>query len=83
MSNKYCLCYVTKMENREQGMSLGSGKMKNGNKTELEMKLPIGLGFKLGFFPIFHFSGFSLRIQEAGERCNIRGESFERGFTSE
>ena len=33
---------------------------------ELEMKcffLLIGLGFKLGFVPIFHFSGFSLRIQ--------------------
>ena len=31
--------------------------MKNGNKTEeLEMKLPIGLGFKLSFLSIFHFT---------------------------
>ena len=34
-----------------------SGKLKNGNlkSRELEMKLPIGLGLKLGFVPIFHF----------------------------
>ena len=34
----------------------GNGKIKNGNKTELEMILLMGLGFKLGFVPIFHFS---------------------------
>ena len=64
-------------------MSSGSGKIKNGNKTGLEMKLPTGLRFKLGFVPIFHFSGFSLRIQVAGERNNVTGEYFETGFTSE
>ena len=30
-----------------------------------------------------HVSGFSLRILAALERCNITGEHFERGFTSE
>ena len=30
-----------------------------------------------------HVSGFSLRILLARERCNITGEHFERGFTSE
>ena len=44
------------------------------------MKLLIGLGFQLGFVPISHFSGFSLRIQVEGERCNITGEYFERDF---
>ena len=28
-------------------------------------------------------SGFSLRILVAGERCNVTGEYFERGSTSE
>ena len=28
-------------------------------------------------------TGFSLRILVAGERCNIAGEYFERGFMSE
>ena len=28
-------------------------------------------------------TGFSLRILVAGERCNIAGEYFERGSTSE
>ena len=28
-------------------------------------------------------SGVSLRILEAGERCNITGEYFEKGSTSE
>ena len=30
-----------------------------------------------------HVSGFSLRILVARERCNITGEHFERGFTSQ
>ena len=29
------------------------------------------------------YAGFSLRIQVAGGRCNVTGEYFERGFTSE
>ena len=29
------------------------------------------------------YPGFSLRIQVAGERCNITGEFFERGSMSE
>ena len=29
------------------------------------------------------FAGFSLRILVAGERCNVTGEHFERGSTSE
>ena len=30
--------------------------MKNGNKQRIGMKLLIGLGFKLGFISIFHFT---------------------------
>ena len=41
--------------NGERKSSTGNGKMKNGNKTELEMKSLIGLRWKLGFFLIFHF----------------------------
>ena len=29
------------------------------------------------------YSGFSLRILVAGERCNVTGKYFERGSTSE
>ena len=37
-------------------MSTGNGKLKNGNNSrELEIKLLIGLGFKLGFVPFFIF----------------------------
>ena len=31
----------------------------------------------------YTYSGFSLRILVAGERCNVTGEYFERGSTSE
>ena len=41
---------------------------------ELEMKLLIGPRFKLGYVTISHFSGFSLRIQVEGDRCNVTGE---------
>ena len=42
--------------NGEQGMSTKNRKLKNGNKSrELEIKLLIGLGFKLGFVPFFIF----------------------------
>ena len=30
-----------------------------------------------------NYTGFSLRILVAGERCNVTGEYFERGSTSE
>ena len=37
-------------------MSTKNRKLKNGNKSrELEIKLLIGLGFKLGFVPFFIF----------------------------
>ena len=37
-------------------MSTGNGKLKNGNKSrEVEIKLLIVLGFKLGFVPFFIF----------------------------
>lgn len=46
---------VTKFE--EKGAAREKRKMKNGNKTEeLEIKLPIGQGFKLSFLSIFHFT---------------------------
>ena len=49
--------HVTKTRKNEQGTSTGNRKMKSGNKLrELEMKFLIGLGFKLGFVPIFNFS---------------------------
>ena len=34
----------------------GNGKLKNERKRELKMKLLRGLGLKLGFVSIFHFS---------------------------
>ena len=47
---------ITIAGNGELGMSAGNGKLKNGNKSgELEIKLLIGLGFKLGFVPLFIF----------------------------
>ena len=47
---------ITIAGNGEWGMSTGNGKLKNGNKSrELEIKLLIGLGFKLGFVPFFIF----------------------------
>ena len=47
---------ITIAGNGEWGMSIGNGKLKNGNKSrELEIKLLIGLGFKLGFVPFFIF----------------------------
>ena len=67
----------------KQGTGNELGEWENeklGQNRELEMKLLIGLGFQLGFVPISHFSGFSLRIQVEGERCNITGEYFERDF---
>ena len=43
---------ITIAGNGEWGMSTGNGKLKNGNNNrELEIKLLIGLGFKLGFVP--------------------------------
>jgi len=46
----------TETGEKEQGTNTGNGKMKSGNKLgELQMKLLIGLGFKLGFVPIFNF----------------------------
>ena len=40
-------------------MSTGNGKLKNGNKSrELEIKLLIGIGFKLGFVPFSIFPVF-------------------------
>ena len=46
----------TKTGKKEQATNTGNGKMKSGNKLgELEMKVLIGLGFKLGFVP-FNFS---------------------------
>ena len=39
----------------EQGMSIGKRKFKKREQCrQLEMKLLLGLGFKLGFVPIFH-----------------------------
>ena len=47
---------ITIAGNGEWGMSTGNGKLKNGNNSrELEIKLLIGLGFKLGFVPFFIF----------------------------
>ena len=36
-------------------MSKGNGKMKIRRRKRIVMNLPIGLGFKLSFVPIFHF----------------------------
>ena len=42
----------------ERGTSTGNGKIKKWEQNrELEMKLLIGLGIKLGFVPILHFPG--------------------------
>ena len=46
---------VTKTENRVWVMSKGNGKMKIRTRKRIVMNLPIGLGFKLSFVPIFHF----------------------------
>ena len=85
MSNKYCLCYVTKTGNREQGTGneLGEWENEKWEQNRIGNEVTDRPRVQIRFFPIFHSSGFSLRIQEAGERCNITGESFERDFTSE
>ena len=46
---------VTETVSRERETITGNGEMKNGNKRDLEIKLLIRLGFKLGFFPVFIF----------------------------
>ena len=50
---------VTKTGNGKRVTSTGDWKMKKKKKREenreLEIKLQKGLGFKLGFVPIFHF----------------------------
>ena len=49
---------VTKTGNGKRVTSTGDWKMKKKKREEnreLEIKLQKGLGFKLGFVPIFHF----------------------------